>query len=118
VAHGHRLPLVHDSPSQAWTDKVTAWVKGQGVENLGAWYNLDGSPDTQASNYDVHTAITIGPFAVGAMTMDQASVDDISAELLAIPVTEGSRDANYFPRMLKALSLVALTGQFTRCGGQ
>jgi hypothetical protein len=33
-------------------------------------------------------------------------------------LSEGSRDANYFPRMLKALSLVALTGQFTRCGGQ
>jgi hypothetical protein len=104
--------------AKAWTDKVTTWVKGQGVKNVGTWYNLSGSPDMQASNWDLHTAITIGPFAVGSMTLDQATVDDLAGELLAIPVTEGSRDANYFPRMLKALSLVALTGQFTRCGGQ
>jgi endo-1,4-beta-D-glucanase Y len=104
--------------AKAWTDKVTTWVKAQDVKNVGTWYNLDGSPDMQASNWDLHTAITIGPFAVGAMTLDQATVDDLAGELLAIPVTEGSRDANYFPRMLKALSLVALTGQFTRCGGQ
>ncbi len=67
---------------------------------------------------DSHTAIDIGPFAVGAMTFEQATVNDIAGELLAIPVTEGSHDANYFPRMLKALSLVTLTGQFTQCGGQ
>jgi hypothetical protein len=81
------------------------------------WYDLDGTPDTQAATWDAHSAITIGPFAVGAMTLDQATVNDIAGELLAIPVTEGSAEANYFPRMLKALSLVALTGQFTQCGG-
>lgn len=104
--------------AKAWTDKVTTWVKSQDVKTLGVWYNLDGSPDTQASNWDMHTAITVGPFAVGAMSLEQAAVDQLAGELLAIPTTEGSRDANYFPRMLKALSLVALTGQFTRCAGK
>ena len=104
--------------AKAWTDKVTTWVKSQDLKTLGAWFNLDGSPDTQAGNYDAHTAITIGPFAVGAMSLEQTAVDQITAELLAIPTTEGSRDANYFPRMLKALSLVALTGKFNRCAEQ
>ena len=102
----------------ACTDKVTTWVKRQDVKTLSAWYNLDGSPDTQASNWDMHTAITVGPFAVGAMSLEQAAVDQLAGELLAIPTTEGSRDANYFPRMLTALSLVALTGQFTSCAGK
>jgi hypothetical protein len=75
---------------------------------------LDGTPDTQAATWDAHSAITIGPFAVGAMTLEQATVNDLAGELLAIPVTEGTPEANYFPRMLKALSLVALTGQFTQ----
>ncbi|HEY3252635.1 MAG TPA: hypothetical protein VGJ91_01760, partial [Polyangiaceae bacterium] len=104
--------------AKAWTDKVSSWVKSQDVKKLVKWYNLDGTPDTQAATWDQHTAINIGPFAVGAMTLDQATVNDFAGELLAIPVTDGSPDANYFPRMLKALSLVALTGQFTQCGGQ
>jgi len=103
--------------AKAWTDKVTQWVKTQDITKLVKWYNLDGTSDTQAATWDAHSAITIGPFAVGAMTLDQATVNDIAGELLAIPVTEGSAEANYFPRMLKALSLVALTGQFTQCGG-
>jgi len=111
--------LWYETPkAKVWTDKATQWVKTQDITKLVKWYNLDGTPDTQAGTWDAHSAINIGPFAVGAMTLDQASVNAIAAELLAIPVTEGSHDANYFPRMLKALSLVALTGQFTQCGGQ
>lgn len=104
--------------AKAWTDKLALWVKGQDVKKLVEWYNLDGTPDTQAGSWDAHTAINIGPFAVGAMTLEQAAVNDVAAELLAIPVTDGSHDADYFPRMLRALSLVTLTGQFTPCGGQ
>ncbi|HET7543396.1 MAG TPA: glycosyl hydrolase family 8 [Polyangiaceae bacterium] len=104
--------------AKAWTDKVTQWVKGQGITKVVKWYNLDGTPDMQAATWDAHSAITVGPFAVGAMTFDQATVNEFAAELLAIPVTDGTPEANYFPRMLKALSLVALTGQFTQCGGQ
>jgi len=33
-------------------------------------------------------------------------------------VTDGTTEADYFQRMLKALNLVALTGQFTQCAGQ
>ncbi|MEI9949978.1 MAG: glycosyl hydrolase family 8 [Pseudomonadota bacterium] len=111
--------LWYEAPkAKAWTDKVSQWVKTQDIKKLVKWYNLDGTPDMQAATWDAHSAINIGPFAVGAMTFEQATVNDIAGELLAIPVTEGSPDANYFPRMLKALSLVSLTGQFTQCGGQ
>ena len=51
------------------------------------------------------------------MTYDQATVDEFAAELVAIPSGSGAHDAEYFPRMLKALSLTALTGSFTTCGG-
>lgn len=104
--------------AKAWNDKVSQWVSSQGIENIVQWYHLDGAPDTEAGTWDDHTAINIGPFAVGAMTLDQSTVDDFTSELLAIPATAGSHDAEYFPRMLKALSLATLTGLFTQCGGQ
>ncbi|HYQ44149.1 MAG TPA: glycosyl hydrolase family 8 [Polyangiaceae bacterium] len=104
--------------AKAWTDKLTQWVKSQDIKKVVKWYNLDGTPDMQAATWDAHSAITVGPFAVGAMTLDQATVNDFAAELIAIPVTDGTAEANYFPRMLKALSLVALSGQLTQCGGQ
>lgn len=104
--------------AKAWTDKVTTWVKAQGAKNLVQWYNLDGTPDKEAGNWDSHTAIDLGPFTVAAMTFDQATVDDFAAELLAIPTSSGSHDADYFPRMLRALSLLALSGKFSACGGK
>jgi hypothetical protein len=106
------------SEAKIWADKVTGWVKSQGVENLVQWYNLDGSPDTEANTWDDHTAINIGPFATAAMTMDQATADAFTKALVAIPTSEGSHDAEYFPRMLKALSLSTLAGEFTQCGGK
>jgi len=103
--------------AKAWNDKVTQWVKSVGVENVVQWYNVDGSPDTEANTWDDHTVINLGPFTVGAMTMDGATVNEFAGELLNIPTSEGSHDAEYFPRMLKALSLATLTDQFTQCGG-
>ena len=104
--------------AKSWNDHATAWVKGVGIADLVQWYNLDGTPDTEAGTWDDHTAINVGPFAVGAMTYDQATVNEFAAELVAIPAGEGDHDGEYFPRMLKALSLVTLTGQFTQCGGK
>jgi len=103
--------------AKSWNDKVTTWVASVGIKNIVQWYRLDGMPDTEAPTYDDHTAINIAPFAVGAMTRDAQTVSDFSAEVLAIPTSEGSHDAEYFPRMLKALSLATLTGKFTTCGG-
>jgi endo-1,4-beta-D-glucanase Y len=103
--------------AKAWNDKVTTWVKSVGITNIVQWYKLDGTPDMEANTWDDHTVINIGPFAVGALTMDQATADEFVTEALAIPTTEGSHDAEYFPRMLKALSLLNLTDQFTTCGG-
>jgi endoglucanase len=104
--------------AKAWNDKLTQWVKSQDLKTVLKWYHLDGTPDTAAGDTNVHSAISMGPFAVGAMTFDQATVNDFAAELVAIPVKDGTAEADYFPRMLKALSLVALTGQFTQCGGK
>jgi hypothetical protein len=103
--------------AKAWSDKTTTWVKSVGIENLVQWYYLDGNPDTEAGGWEDHTAINVGPFATGAMTFDQATVDEFAADLVAIPASPGDHDGEYFPRMLKALSLVTLTGQFTQCGG-
>lgn len=104
--------------AKAWNDKLTQWVKSQDITKVQKWYHLDGTLDTAAGDTNVHSAITVGPFAVGAMTLDQATVNDFAAELMAIPAVDGSTEADYFPRTLKALSLIALTGQFTQCGGQ
>ena len=103
--------------AKTWNDKVTTWVKTIGITSIVQWYKLDGSPDTEANTWDDHTVINIGPFAVGAMSFDKATADEFTAEVLAIPSNEGSHDAEYFPRMLKALTLLNLTDQFTSCGG-
>lgn len=104
--------------AKQWTDKVTAWVKTQGIQSTIQWYHLDGSPDTEASTYDDHTVINVGPWATGAMTLDQATVDEFAAEVVAIPAGPTDHDGEYFARMLKALSLASLTGNFTQCGGK
>lgn len=105
------------SAADQWSDKVTAWVNTVGIANTVQWYHLDGSPDTEAPTYEDHTAINVGPWATGAMTYDQATVDAFSAELVKIPSGPGDHDGEYFPRMLKALSLATLAGKFTTCGG-
>lgn len=51
------------------------------------------------------------------MSYDQATVDAFAAELIAIPSGPTDHDGEYFPRMLKALSLATLVGKFTTCGG-
>lgn len=108
----------YDTPeAKAWTDKVTTWVKSVGIQEIVQWYRLDGQPDTEANTWDDHTVVNIGPFAVGALSYDQATANEFAAELLAIPTSQGSHDAEYFPRMLKGLSLASLTGKFTVCGG-
>ncbi|OQX69331.1 MAG: hypothetical protein B6A08_05450 [Sorangiineae bacterium NIC37A_2] len=104
--------------AKAWNDKVTNWVKSVGIKNTVQWYNLDGSTDDEAPSPEDHTAINVGPFAVGAMTLDPETVESFAAELVAIPAGEGDHDGEYFPRMLKALSLLALAGKFDTCGGK
>lgn len=104
--------------AKSWNDRVTTWVNTVGITNTAQWYELGGAPDTQASTWDDHTAINVGPWATGAMSLDQASVDAFAAELVAIPSGPADHDGEYFPRMLKALSLLTLAGGFTTCGGQ
>lgn len=103
--------------AKAWLDKVTTWVKGQGIANIGQWYYLDGTFDTTHDGYDDHTVITVGAFACAAVSYDQPTVDEFAAEILNIPTTPGSHDAEYFPRILRALYMALLTGGYTRCGG-
>ncbi len=104
--------------AKAWVDKVTAWVVSQPLPELGQWYHLDGSLDTSHDGYADHTAINIGPWSVGAMAHSQAAADALAAELKGIPTSPGSHDAEYFPRCLRALSLLALSGNWTTCGGE
>lgn len=103
--------------AKSWNDKVTTWVKTVGIAQTLQWYKLDGSADTEASTYDDHTVINVGPWAVGAMTYDQATVDTFAAEVIAIPSGPNDHDGEYFSRMLKGLSLLTLAGHFDVCGG-
>jgi endo-1,4-beta-D-glucanase Y len=103
--------------AKSWNDKVTSWVKTVGITEVVQWYNVDGSPDTQESSWSDHTVINVGPWAAGSMTLDQATVDEFASEVIAIPSGPNDHDGEYFPRMLKALSLITLTGHFDTCGG-
>ncbi len=103
--------------AKTFLDRMTDWVMAQGPASLGQWYKLDGSFQTDHEGYDDHTAITLAPWAVGAMAHSQEAVDALAAELLTIPTEPGAHDAEYFNRMLRALSLTALTGFATPCGG-
>ncbi len=103
--------------AKGWLDRITNWVLSQSLPELGLWYHIDGTLDAEHANSGAHTAITIGPWAVGAMAHSQEAVDALAAELVGIPTADGNFDAEYFPRSLRALTLLTLTGQFTTCGG-
>lgn len=103
--------------AKAWTDKVTAWVGSIGIETTVQWYNLDGSPDMGPTGWDDHTVINVGPFAAGAMSYDQETLDSFTSEALAIASGPDAHDGEYFPRMLKALTFATLAGKFTVCAG-
>ncbi|HEX7599406.1 MAG TPA: glycosyl hydrolase family 8 [Polyangia bacterium] len=102
--------------AKSFVDKITTWVKGKGIANIGLWYKLDGSgsghPDAAK-----HSVIDIGAFACGAIASDQPTVDSFAAEIKNIPMNSGF-DANYFSRSLRAVYLLLLTGGFTTCGGK
>ena len=104
------------SAAKTFDDKITAWAKGKGIANIGLWLKLDGSASSHPDAAK-HSVINIGAFACGAITYDQATVDDFAAEINKIPNTSGF-DANYFPRCLRAVYLSLLTGGFTACGGK
>src|SRR5690606_24723943 len=91
--------------AKTWNDKVTAWVNTVGIEKTVQWYQLSGGPDMEESTWNDHTVINVGPWATGAMSYDQATVDAFAAEVVAIPTGPGDHDSEYFSRMLKALSL-------------
>ena len=102
--------------AKSFVDKITTWVKGKGIANIGLWYKLDGSvsghPDAAK-----HSVIDVGALACGAIASDQPTVDSFAAEIKNIPMTSGF-DANYFSRSLRAVYLLLLTGGFTTCGGK
>ena len=104
------------SSAKTFVDKMTTWVKSKGIANIGQWYKVDGSVSGHADATQ-HTVIDVGAFACGAITYDQPTVDEFAAEIKKIPNTSGF-DASYFPRSLRAVYLLLLTGEFTTCGGK
>jgi endo-1,4-beta-D-glucanase Y len=104
------------SSAKTFVDKITTWVKGKGIANIGLWYKVDGSASGHPDNAK-HSVITVGAFACGAITYDQPTVDQFGAEIKNIPTTSGF-DANYFSRSLRAVYLLLLTGGFTTCGAK
>jgi endoglucanase len=102
--------------AKTFVDKITTWVKGKGIANIGLWYKVDGSASGHADTAK-HSVITVGSFACGAIAFDQPTADEFASEIKNIPMTSGF-DAGYFPRCLRAVYLLLLTGGFTTCGGK
>jgi endo-1,4-beta-D-glucanase Y len=102
--------------AKTFLDPLTTWVKGKGISNIGQWLKVDGSLSSHA-DAAVHTVINVGALACGAIPYDQATVDEFSAELPKLPTASGF-EAGYFPRSLRAVYLLLLTGAFTTCGGK
>ncbi len=102
--------------AKTFLDPLTIWVKGKGISNIGQWLKVDGSLSSHA-DAAVHTVINVGALACGAIAYDQATVDEFSAEVKKLPTASGF-EAGYFPRSLRAVYLLLLTGAFTTCGGK
>jgi endo-1,4-beta-D-glucanase Y len=102
--------------AKGFADKNTAWVKSKGIANIGLWCKTDGSTSAHP-DATKHSVINVGAFACGAVAADQATADAFAAEIKGIPTTSGF-DAGYFPRSLRAVYLLLLTGQFTTCSGK
>lgn len=94
--------------AKTFLDKITDFVKVQGITKVGRKYELDG---TAFGELD-HSIISMGAFADGAMAYDQTTVDAFAAESLVL------NDHNYFPDSLRNLYLLVLTGRFDTCAGK
>lgn len=100
--------LWHGTPAaKALLDKITDFVKTQGITTVGRKYELDGTPFGEID----HSILSVGAFANGAMAYDQATADEFALEALAL------EDHNYFPDSLRILYLLVLTGRFDACAG-
>jgi len=98
----------HGTPAaKTFLDKITAFVKTQGITSVGRKYELDGTPFGEID----HSILSVGAFADGAMSSDQATLDEFASEALKL------NDHNYFPDSLRLLYLLVLTGRFDACGG-
>jgi len=100
--------LWHGTPeAKTFLDKITAFVKTQGIMSVGRKYELDGT----AFGALEHSILSVGAFANGAMSSDQATLDEFTAEALKLD------DHRYFPDSLRVLYLLLLTGRFDACAG-
>ena len=105
-----RIALDHlwwgTADSQMFNTKITNWVDSFGIANVVDGYFQDGS-----AYGSTHNATFVGGFAVGSTAVDQARSDAFNAELVNVPTF------TYFNSSLKALYLLASTGNFWRPSG-
>jgi endoglucanase len=85
-------------------DKMTDWVKGRGIRNIGDGFKKDG---TILSTWNSSPA-WVGAWAVGAMTKDQATVNDFVSHFNTCNYEE------YYNSSLRILYQLVLTGNYWR----
>ncbi len=93
--------------AKTFLDKITDFVNGEDITLVGRKYELDGTALMPIH----HSIMSVGAFADGAMSYDQAMLDTFSAEALTVD------DHDYFPDSLRVLYLLLLTGRFDQCAG-
>lgn len=96
----------HGSPlAKAYALRFTEFARTKGFNNIKDCYNLDGS----ACN-DWENAAFTGAFAVSAAASSQADVDALALE------TKNLTYDNYYITSLKAIYMLAMTGNMWRPG--
>lgn len=93
--------------AQTFDDTLTDWAATHGINNLVDGYLVDGTPQGTWRQSNPWT----GGWAVGAMTKDQARVDQFTDWFKGC-----NADDDYYATSLRSLYMLILTGNFWRPG--
>lgn len=87
--------------AKAWCTKITNWANGVGAGNIVDGYQLDGTPNQDATN---HNMAFTGGLAVGSMCNSQEVANNFGEEIA------GMTDSYWYNEHLGNVYLLALTG--------
>ena len=97
--------------AKAYLEKITAFYKNEGVDNIVDGYELDGTPRPSRAVDGAQAASFVGPAGVGAMTdsANQLFIDEVWTSVATLELTAGTI---YYEKSWAALSLLMMNGDF------
>lgn len=102
----------NSTKGRALANKMTTYLKGRGVNNIGGPLNLNG---TNGSGYQ-QNATFISMLALATMAADNNATNQAFLDNMYTKTVNSISGDNYFGKTLRVLSLFMLTGNFWKIG--